>query len=239
MNNNKREKTTNNQKDSALIQLAELILPYLHPADLASTSLTCKTLSKISNSITLRRSADASRSFEKFPIPFINPIDNQSYSYFTYTRNQIFSATVQQQQPWGYDPDTRPDLINPGRRCDPFLFLVEGAKGCECQRGCDRSSGCPCLDNVEFGVWECGPGCRCWSDCGNRFTQSGILVKLKIVKDRRKGWGLYAGEFIPKGKFICEYAGSFFLSFFCKSLYTHVLILNCWSTQEVVWKKYT
>nr|XP_027066114.1 histone-lysine N-methyltransferase SUVR3-like [Coffea arabica] len=206
-NNNKREKTTINQNDSALIQCAELILPYLHPVDLASTSSTCKTLNKISNSITLRRSSDASRSLEKFPIPFINSIDNQSYSYFIYTGNQILSAAVQPRQPWDYDPDTRPDLINPGHCYDPFLFRVEGAKGCECERGCDRSSRCPCLDNVEFGAWECGPGCQCGSDCGNRVSQSGILVKLKIVKDRRTGWGLYAGEFIPKGQFICEYAG--------------------------------
>ncbi|KAL3534830.1 hypothetical protein ACH5RR_003291 [Cinchona calisaya] len=222
--NNKREKTTktNNQNDNtfeggeeeqqrALIQCAELVLPYLHQADLASTSLTCKALKNISNFITLRRSSDASRSCEDFPIPFINSIDNQAYSYFIYSPTQILSTAVQQ-QPWGYDPEARTDMINPVRCSDTFLFRVEGARWCECQRGCDRTSGCPCLDYVEFGAWECGPGCGCGSECGNRVSQRGILMKLKIVKDRRKGWGLHAAEFIRKGKFVCEYAGELLLT---------------------------
>lgn len=79
----------------------------------------------------------------------------------------------------------------------------ETASGCDCET-CD--DGCPCagFDGV---VLECGPSCGCGLNCGNRLTQSGIEVKLKILRDTRKGWGLYADQFIPKGRFVCEYAG--------------------------------
>ena len=61
---------------------------------------------------------------------------------------------------------------------------------------------------------ECGLGCGCGSDCGNRVTQRGVSVGLKIVRDGRKGWGLLAAQFIPKGQFVCEYAGTIFFFFF-------------------------
>lgn len=32
-------------------------------------------------------------------------------------------------------------------------------------------------------------------------------MKLKIVRDLKKGWGLHADQFVKKGEFICEYAG--------------------------------
>ncbi|KAL9670870.1 hypothetical protein QQ045_008429 [Rhodiola kirilowii] len=44
-------------------------------------------------------------------------------------------------------------------------------------------------------------------ECGKRMTQRGICVRLKIVKNGRKGCGLYAAEFIQRGQFVCEYAG--------------------------------
>lgn len=43
--------------------------------------------------------------------------------------------------------------------------------------------------------------------CSNRLTQRGVLVKLKIVRDGKKGWGLFADQMICQGQFICEYAG--------------------------------
>lgn len=67
---------------------------------------------------------------------------------------------------------------------------------------------CPCLA-LRSGelVTECGPGCQCGSDCENRATQKGVSVRLKIVRDVNKGWGLFADQFIPSAKFVCEYAG--------------------------------
>lgn len=54
---------------------------------------------------------------------------------------------------------------------------------------------------------ECGPSCRCGLECANRLSQRGIRVKLKVVRDFIKGWGLHAAQSIREGQFVCEYAG--------------------------------
>lgn len=61
---------------------------------------------------------------------------------------------------------------------------------------------------------ECGPSCGCELECGNRLTQRGIDVRVKIVKDEKKGWGLCSDQVIRKGDFVCEYAGMCFFRVF-------------------------
>ncbi|KAK4483761.1 hypothetical protein RD792_010964 [Penstemon davidsonii] len=192
-------------RESAFFLCAGIFLPYLNPAELASISLTCKTVNQISKSITSQRTSDASRGFENVPIPFLNPIagDSHPYSYFLYTSTQTLRIKPEFRQPWGSDQHTR--LCNE----DPFIFRVEDAIGCNCAMCGDESDfPCPCLDSSELLLTrECGPSCECDLSCGNRVTQGGVSVKLKVVKDARKGWGLYAAEMIPHGQFVCEYAG--------------------------------
>lgn len=175
-----------NRQCAALFQCAHLILPLLHPSDLAATSSTCKTLHRIAASITADRTSDASGGLEKLPIPFVNAVDDQPYAFFVYAPTQTL----------GSDPRLNRPVS------DPFP-----AWGCECER-CDGDIGCPCegLDSFEV-TRECGLSCRCGVQCGNRVTQGGVSVRLKIVKDERKGWGLRAGELIRRGQFVCEYAG--------------------------------
>lgn len=74
-------------------------------------------------------------------------------------------------------------------------------EGCGCER-CDDE--CSCVDELTH---ECGPSCQCELDCGNRVSQRGLGVKLKIVKDVNKGWSLFAHQFIGVATFVCEYAG--------------------------------
>lgn len=79
--------------------------------------------------------------------------------------------------------------------------------GCECV-ACD-GEGCPCkggLDKVDEVIRECGPGCRCGPECRTT-SRKGVAVRVKIVRDKRKGWGLCADQFIAKGEFLFEYAG--------------------------------
>ncbi|KAK4414840.1 Histone-lysine N-methyltransferase SUVR3 [Sesamum alatum] len=192
--------------DDAFLRCAAVVLPYLNPTELASVASTCKTLYQISKPISSRRTSDASRGLENLPIPFLNPIagDSQPYPYFLYTPTQTLRVGPEFRQPWGSDDDAR--MCSGEGRPDPFLFRVEGASGCECAR-CTGDC-CPCLESGDFLLTrECGPSCKCDPACGNRVTQGGIRVRLKMVKDERKGWGLYAVEMIPSGQFVCEYAG--------------------------------
>lgn len=199
-------------------QCAEMVLPWLTPIELATISLTCKTLSLVSQSINACRSSDASRSFENFPVPFHNPVDHHPYSFFLYTPSHLISSSASlnplpQRQPWGFN-----SFIPPEPPLAKLQFLVDDTgSGCHCHM-CTKSGdhGCPCVEKfngVEDVVGECGPSCRCGLHCDNRLTQFGISVHLKIVKDRRKGWGLYADQFISQGCFICEYAGAIFIPF--------------------------
>ncbi|KAL5708722.1 [histone H3]-lysine(4) N-trimethyltransferase [Ranunculus cassubicifolius] len=214
-------KTKEDVEQALIFKCAELILSWLSPSDLASISSTCKTLRQVSNSITIRRSLDAARNFEKHPIPFINTIDSQPYSYFIYTPVQIFGLPSLPSQQWGQLTQSRlPPILYPEPTSLSFV-RVENHCGCVCDNCLavekDGETQCPCsrlkpefmtgLD-VDSGVMtECGPSCACELACANRLTQRGVLHQLRIVKEERKGWGLHAAQLIPQGDFICEYAG--------------------------------
>ena len=221
-----------NKKDPPLIQCADLILPWLTPLELANISSTCKALSQISKSITLQRTLDASRFLENHLIPFLNPNNQHPYAYFLYTPSQLLPSQSPLRQPWGSQLD-RDSLgrhhsgsackLNESwevlRGCDselatPRRVMGESGKGvcgCDCE-GCEEGgTGWEFWGLEEMGIMtECGPGCGCGLECSNRLTQRGVLVKLKIVRDGKKAWGLFAGQMICQGQFICEYAGNFF-----------------------------
>ncbi|XP_071690545.1 histone-lysine N-methyltransferase SUVR3 [Rutidosis leptorrhynchoides] len=195
--------TNKNKKPSFINQLSNVavyVFPYLNPTELSTISLTCKTLSKIAKTITTVRSSDASRTYEKHPIPFINTTtDNHPYAYFTYTSTQTLTGDLTR-QPWGSAFDVRP---NPS----PSLVPLKVENGCLCEGeicGCE----CVCVRREVNGLkWECGSGCGCGMECGNRVGQKGVILRLKIVRSEKKGWGLYADEFIKCGELVCEYAG--------------------------------
>ncbi|KFQ33195.1 Histone-lysine N-methyltransferase SETMAR, partial [Mesitornis unicolor] len=56
-------------------------------------------------------------------------------------------------------------------------------------------------------VFECNVMCQCGESCQNRVVQRGLQFRLEVFKTEKKGWGLRTLEFIPKGRFVCEYAG--------------------------------
>ncbi|CAN0892721.1 Histone-lysine N-methyltransferase SUVR4 [Linum grandiflorum] len=57
-------------------------------------------------------------------------------------------------------------------------------------------------------IKECWVKCGCDMSCGNRVVQRGITCKLQVFATRDgKGWGVRALQDIPKGAFVCEYAG--------------------------------
>ncbi|XP_065851948.1 histone-lysine N-methyltransferase SUVR3 [Euphorbia lathyris] len=189
---------------SPLIQCGELILPWLTPPELACIAFTCKALSQTSKTITLQRSFDASRSFENRPIPFHNALNYPPYAYFLYTPSLLLASESPQRQPWGF---SRSD----GSRIPPRKNLLKWECGCDCE-GCEQEGedgrGFLDLEEMELGIMsECGPSCGCGLDCGNRLTQRGVSVKLKIVREEKKGWSLYADQLIPQGQFVCEYSG--------------------------------
>ncbi|XP_011194965.1 probable histone-lysine N-methyltransferase set-23 [Zeugodacus cucurbitae] len=65
------------------------------------------------------------------------------------------------------------------------------------------------VDKCEDLIYECSSACKCDpSKCSNRLVQNGPRAGLKVVHSNIfKSKGLISSELIPRGGFICEYAG--------------------------------
>ncbi|KAG5460068.1 MAG: hypothetical protein BJ554DRAFT_7929, partial [Olpidium bornovanus] len=136
----------------------------------------------------------------------------------------------------GLDFDGPPDgfcftdeyIFCPGVREPDDAFLT----GCACAATaednravacCVPGGGCRCLEDAEglvnytaeglinverTSIVECNKRCACsLATCPNRVVERGRKVSLEIYKTRRKGWGVRAMEYIPRGTYIDKYAG--------------------------------
>uniref|UniRef100_A0A2K6EWL4 Histone-lysine N-methyltransferase SETMAR n=1 Tax=Propithecus coquereli TaxID=379532 RepID=A0A2K6EWL4_PROCO len=118
-----------------------------------------------------------------------------------------------------YTPD---HVGGPGADIDPTQITFPG---CICVKTPCLPGTCSCLHSEEnyddnsclrdIGseakyakpVFECNVLCQCGDHCRNRVVQRGLQFHLQVFKTDKKGWGLRTWEFIPKGRFVCEYAG--------------------------------
>nr|XP_003410037.2 histone-lysine N-methyltransferase SETMAR [Loxodonta africana] len=120
--------------------------------------------------------------------------------------------------PFQYTPD---HVTGPGADIDPTEITFPGCIclktpcrpdtcSCLCQENYDDNS---CLRNIGSEgkyaqpVFECNAMCQCSDRCKNRVVQRGLQFHLQVFKTDKKGWGLRTLEFIPRGRFVCEYAG--------------------------------
>lgn len=62
-------------------------------------------------------------------------------------------------------------------------------------------------EHVPTGIYECNSRCKCKKNCLNRVVQHSLEMKLQVFKTSNRGWGLRCVNDIPKGAFICIYAG--------------------------------
>ncbi|XP_077619846.1 histone-lysine N-methyltransferase SETMAR [Crocuta crocuta] len=121
-------------------------------------------------------------------------------------------------EPFQYTPD---HVAGPGADIDPTQITFPGCVClqtclpgiCSCLRHAENYDDNSCLIGTgsEGGcakpVFECNILCRCSDHCRNRVVQQGLRFQLQVFKTEKKGWGLRTLEFIPKGRFVCEYAG--------------------------------
>lgn len=63
---------------------------------------------------------------------------------------------------------------------------------------------------VSTGIYECHKGCPCSKRCLNKVVQHPIQVKMQLIRTKDRGWGLQSCHDIPKGTFICIYAGKLY-----------------------------
>ncbi|KAF7244968.1 hypothetical protein EG68_10490 [Paragonimus skrjabini miyazakii] len=163
---------------------------------------------------TLTNITDISYGKENVPVPCVNSVDNEVLSFIDY---------IPHRQPIGKVP-----LLTD----DSFIVC------CDCTDNCRDRTKCACqqltaeassLTNPngmvdaqagyryrrlsQFtvgGIYECNPKCQCDRRCSNRVVQQGLWFKLQVFKTSRKGWGIRALHAIPKGTFLCTYAGAIY-----------------------------
>lgn len=63
------------------------------------------------------------------------------------------------------------------------------------------------LAQVSTGIYECHSSCKCSSRCLNKVVQHPIQIKMQLYRTKNRGWGLESCHDIPKGTFVCIYAG--------------------------------
>lgn len=49
--------------------------------------------------------------------------------------------------------------------------------------------------------------CKCKANCLNRVAQQNLAMKLQVFKTSNRGWGLRCINDVPRGSFVCIYAG--------------------------------
>ncbi|XP_017022407.1 histone-lysine N-methyltransferase eggless isoform X2 [Drosophila kikkawai] len=156
------------------------------------------------------KEADISKGQEKMAIPLVNYYDNTLPPPCTYAKQRIPTEGVH---------------LNLDEE-----FLV----GCDCDDDCSDKSKCACWqltvagvrycnpkkpieeigyqykrlhEHVSTGIYECNSRCKCRKNCLNRVVQFSLEMKLQVFKTSNRGWGLRCVNDIPKGAFICIYAG--------------------------------
>ncbi|CAK6958322.1 histone-lysine N-methyltransferase SETMAR isoform X1 [Scomber scombrus] len=120
-----------------------------------------------------------------------------------------------------YSPD---NVEGPGCTIDPSEVTLPG---CSCHSLSCSTASCPCLQThgqvydsagtllnisrTDTGycspVFECHALCTCSDTCSNRVVQRGLRHRLEVFSTRNRGWGVRTLEPIPRGTFVCEYAG--------------------------------
>lgn len=154
---------------------------------------------------------DLSGGIEKMPVQLVNCYDNTMPPPCTYSDKRIQTEGVN----LNLDPE----------------FLC----GCDCTDDCMDKSKCACWqltlqgskygnpdtpvenigyefkrlpDPVPTGIYECNSQCKCNATCLNRVVQHPLQMKLQVFKTVNRGWGLRCLNDVPKGSFICCYAGN-------------------------------
>ncbi|XP_053892063.1 histone-lysine N-methyltransferase SETMAR [Malaclemys terrapin pileata] len=144
------------------------------------------------------RERDLSRGLESLPVSVGPP--SEEPPAFQYSPEHVAGA--------GEDTDPS-EITFPGCNCVTASCV---ANTCSCLRhGENYNSSCIKYIGSEVDytrpIFECNAMCCCGEFCQNRVIQRGLQFRLEVFKTVKKGWGLRTLEFIPKGRFVCEYAG--------------------------------
>ncbi|CAI0433557.1 unnamed protein product [Linum tenue] len=151
--------------------------------------------------------------------------ESLGYAQDPYTpMNDIASGTRESSQVQGGSsatPTVMVQTVTEGRLNDKFLEDCLSMKAnpqqhhlffcqdCPLERAKNEHFPAKCNGHlIRKFIKECWVKCGCAEGCGNRAVQRGINCNLQVFMTHAgKGWGVRALQDLPKGTFVCEYAG--------------------------------
>lgn len=162
---------------------------------------------------------DCSEGKEKMKIPVVNAFDDQTPPPLKYSANRIPMGGVH----INTDPefmsccDCTDDCVDK-RKCACFQLTIQGAKYLKNKSGSNEYQDDDdisyvwkrLLNNVPTGIYECNSRCKCSNRCLNKVVQQPITVQMQLYRTMKRGWGLKTLHDIPKGTFLCIYAGNLY-----------------------------
>ncbi|CAH8857214.1 unnamed protein product [Trichobilharzia szidati] len=163
---------------------------------------------------TLTHIADLSYGKENVPVPCVNSVDNEVPGYIDYAphRQPIGNVPLLKDSKFLVCCDCT-DNCRDRNKCACQQLTIEASSLTNPNGTVDSQAGYRYRRLGQFtvgGIYECNSGCRCDRRCSNRVVQQGLWVRLQVFKTSRKGWGVRALNAIPKGTFICTYAGAIY-----------------------------
>ncbi|XP_039752126.1 histone-lysine N-methyltransferase eggless isoform X1 [Pararge aegeria] len=178
------------------------------PVDLFDFSPTTHCLAEYVLNKCFVGKKDLSHGKEIVPVPCVNCVDDSLPEFCSYNTERTPTAGV----PLNLDPE----------------FLC----GCDCEDDCEDKAKCACWkmtlegartigyegdvgydyrrlpEPLPSGIYECNSRCKCKNTCLNRVAQHPLQLKLQVFKTDKRGWGIRALNDVPKGAFLCVYAGN-------------------------------
>lgn len=159
---------------------------------------------------------DCTEKKEAMKIPVINAFDNAQPPPLEYSNKRIPMPGVN----INTDPefmsccDCTDDCVDKSK-CACFQLTIQGVKFQNPKSDADDddiSYIWKRLSNaVQTGIYECNSRCKCSDRCLNKVVQKPIAVKMMLFRTKKRGWGLKTVHDIPKGTFICIYAGNLYV----------------------------
>lgn len=155
---------------------------------------------------------DMTEGKEGMKIPVINAFDDQPPPHLKYSNVRIpmQGVAINNDVEFMACCDCTDDCADKNK-CACFQMTIQGFKFAN--RGIDYDEGEVSYRwkrlpmQVPTAIYECHKGCHCTSRCLNKVVQLPIQIKMQLYRTKDRGWGLECNHDIPKGTFICIYAG--------------------------------
>ncbi|XP_052738923.1 kinesin-related protein 4 isoform X2 [Bicyclus anynana] len=178
------------------------------PVDLFDFSVSTHCLAEFVLNKCFVGKKDLSHGKEVVPVPCVNYYDDSLPEFCSYNTERTPTAGV----PLNLDPEFLcgcdcEDDCEDKAKCACWRMTLEGARtiGCEGDVGYVYRR---LPEAVLSGIYECNSRCKCKQTCLNRVVQHPLQLKLQVFKTINRGWGIRALNDVPKGAFLCVYAGN-------------------------------